>query len=86
MSNTTVQLDDEAEAILGRLHRLTGLSMAELLTRGLRAYEEQAVAQVQPTPYQIYQDLDLGPGGYARAPARAARSAVGAVIRHKHER
>ena len=37
-------------------------------------------------PYDVFQELDLGPGGDAAAPARSAKDAVADVIRRKHDR
>ena len=49
-------------------------------------YEKHALQQANRTPYSIYRELDLGEGGYAVAPARAAKSAIGDIIRRKHKR
>ena len=38
------------------------------------------------TPYAVFRRLDLGPGGYAAAPAARAKTAVAAVIGEKHRR
>lgn len=86
MGTRTVRLDDEAEKTLGRLRSLTGLSISEVLKRGLHAYEAQASVEAARKPYDIYRELDLGPGGYAGAPARGAKSAVAEAIRRKHTR
>jgi hypothetical protein len=86
MGTRTVRLDDEAEETLGHLRSLTGLSISEVLKRGLHAYAAQAAEQVDRTPYDIYRELDLGPGGYADAPAREAKTAVANLIRRKHQR
>jgi hypothetical protein len=86
MATRTVRLDDEAETTLERLRRITGLSISEVLKRGLAAYETQALAETSRRPYDIYRALDLGPGGYAAAPARDAKSAVSDAIRRKHGR
>ena len=86
MGTRTVRLDDEAEKSLENLRHLTGLSISEVLKRGLRVYERQALEEVNRRPYDIYRELDLGPGGYARAPARAAKSAIADFIRRKHGR
>lgn len=86
MSTRTVRLDEEAEETLERLRNLTGLSISEVLKRGLSAYESEAVSQAQRTPYDIYRQLDLGEGGYARAPATEAKRAVKDAIRRKHQR
>ncbi len=86
MSTRTVRLDDEAEQTLARLRSVTGLSISEVLTRGLKAYEAQALQQAHRLPYDIYRELDLGQGGYAIAPAKDAKSAIAEVIRRKHQR
>ena len=86
MGTRTVRLDDEAEQALQRLRTITGLTISEVLKHGLKAYEGQALQQAKRTPYDIYRELDLGPGGYAVAPAREAKSAVAQVIRRKHKR
>ena len=86
MATRTVRLDDEAETTLERLRRVTGLSISEVVKRGLAAYETQALPQTSRRPYDIYRELDLGPGGDATAPAREAKSAVADAIRRKHGR
>ena len=70
MGTRTVRLDEEAERTLERLRNVTGLSISEVLKRGLSAFEAQAMDQADRRPYDIYRKLDLGEGGYARAPAR----------------
>lgn len=86
MATRTVRLDDEAEITLERLRRITGLSISEVLKRGLAAYETQALAEASRRAYDVYRELDLGPGGYAAAPARKAKSTVAEAIRRKHGR
>lgn len=86
MGTRTVRLDEEAERTLERLRNVTGLSISEVLKRGLSAFEAQAMDQADRRPYDIYRKLDLGEGGYARAPARRAKSAVVEAIQRKHER
>jgi Arc/MetJ-type ribon-helix-helix transcriptional regulator len=86
MSTRTVRLDDEAEKTLERLRNITGLSISEVLKRGLRAYESEAMERTHRKPYDIYRELDLGEGGYAVAPAKEAKTAVADAIRRKHKR
>ena len=86
MGTRTVRLDDEAEKTLVRLRNMTGMSISEVLKRGLSAYEKQALEQASRTPYAIYRELELGEGGYAIAPARDAKSAAAAAIRRKQKR
>ena len=84
MATRTVRLDDEAERTLASLTRMTGLSISEVLKRGLMAYRQQALnGPAARTPYGLLCQLDLGPGGYARAPAREAKSAIKAAILRK---
>ena len=84
MGTRTVRLDDEAEKSLERLRSITGLSVSQVLKAGLTAFEIQALQQAKRKPYDIYRELDLGEGGYARAPAAQAKSALADVIRRKH--
>ncbi|WP_295400860.1 ribbon-helix-helix protein, CopG family [uncultured Thiocystis sp.] len=83
MGTRTVRLDDEAEKTLERLRNLTGISISEILKRGLSAYETEAVTQAHRKPYDIYCELALGEGGYAVAPARESKRAVADAIRRK---
>ena len=86
MSTRTVRLDDEAEKTLAKLTRITGLSISEVLKRGLMVYEDKALQESRQKPYDIFHRLDLGDGGYAVAPAREAKSAVKEAIKKKHGR
>jgi hypothetical protein len=87
MATRTVRLDAEAERTLASLTRMTGLSISEVLKRGLMSYKQQAMnGPVARTPYELLCRLDLGPGGYARAPAKDAKSAVKAAIVQKHRK
>ena len=86
MTTRTVRLDDEAEKTLQRLRTLTGLSISEVLKRGLSAYESDALANAVRRPYDVYRDLDLGDGGHAHAPGREAKAAIADVIRRKQRR
>lgn len=86
MGTRTVRLDDEAERTLAELRRLTGLSISEVLKRGLIAFQRSALEGAAERPYDIYSRLDLGPGGSAAAPAARARAAVAGAIAKKHRR
>jgi hypothetical protein len=86
MGIRTVRLDDEAERELARLRNATGLSISEVLKRGLKAYRAQVAGESPRTPYEVFKEIDLGPGGYARAPARQAKVAVAGLIRRKYRR
>jgi hypothetical protein len=86
MATRTVRLDDEAEAALTEIRKATGLPISEALKRGLYALLERVTREAKRTPYEIYKELDLGPGGYAIAPARDAKRAVREAIRKKLSR
>jgi hypothetical protein len=86
MGTRTVRLDDDAERALARLRRLTGLSISEVLKRGLAAYEQAAFREPPVRAYDVYARLDLGRGGWSLTPAREAKGAVRDVIRRKHAR
>ena len=86
MSIRTVRLDDDAEATLAALRKQTGLSISDVLKRGLESYAKAVREEVAETPFDIYRRLDLGPGGYAVAPARDAKAAVVETLRRKHQR
>lgn len=86
MATRTVRLDDEAEAALKEIRKATGLPISEALKQGLHALQERVAQQVSRTPWEIYQEIDPGPGGYAIAPARDAKRAVREAIRKKLNR
>jgi hypothetical protein len=86
MGTRTVRLDDAAERTLARLRKLTGLSISEVLKRGLAAYEQTALREPTARPYEVYAQLDLGRGGWAIAPAREAKRAAREAVRRKHGR
>ena len=85
MGTRTVRLNAACELKLEEVCKRTGLSVSEVLRRGIEAYAA-SVDQSAETPYEVFSRLDLGPGGYAVAPAREAKQAVARVIRRKHNR
>ena len=84
MALRTVRLDDESEKILKELIMETGMSISALLKEGLTVLRERR-AQSAPrrTAWEIYEELDLGPGGYAVAPSTEVRQGVQEAIRRK---
>ena len=86
MSVKTVRLEPRSEALLARLVRHTGMNPSQTLKAGLAALDERLRAEGggRARPWDVYRDLDLGPGGYARAPARQAKRAVARIVRRKH--
>lgn len=84
MATRTVRLDQHTERTLQRLRKETGLTISEVLKRGVDAYAERnAVAQ---TPYDIYERIALGSGGWAHAPATDAKRQLRELIARKHRR
>lgn len=86
MGTRTVRLDDEAEKTLARLRKATGLSISEVLKRGLVTFEQQARRRTVVRPIDVYRRLALGQGGWSIAPARDAKQAVRESIRRKLDR
>ncbi len=86
MATRTVRLDDEAEEALRQIRERTGLPISEALKRGLRSLQKEIAEQPKPTAWEIYKQLDIGPGGYAIAPARDYKRALREKLRKKHGR
>ena len=86
MATRTVRLDDEAEAALRQIRNRTGLPISEALKRGLRSLQQEINGRATPTPWEAYRRLDIGPGGYAVAPAREYKKTLRDTLRKKHRR
>jgi hypothetical protein len=86
MGIRTVRLDSETENVLKEVRRVTGLSMSAALKRGLRVLRDEATRQGHRPPYDVYQTLDLGPGGYAIAPSSQTRRGMVESLRRKQRR
>ena len=86
MATRTVRLDDEAEEALQEVREATGLPISEALKQGLRALQERVRNGSRRTPYDIYTELDLGPGGDAIAPSTEVRRGVRESLRKKLRR
>jgi Arc/MetJ-type ribon-helix-helix transcriptional regulator len=86
MATRTVRLDSEEEEVLAELVRKTKLPVSDVLRRGLRALEKESLETAPPTPFDVYERLDLGPGGYANRPATESRRAAREAILRKHRR
>jgi hypothetical protein len=84
MRTRTVRLDEEEERQLETVMKRTGLTASAVLKRGVREVHGQLAAK--RSFWEVYEKLDLGPGGYALAPAADAKRAVREIIRRKHER
>lgn len=86
MAAHTVRLDEDSGEILEELVEETGLPIQDLLRQGLLALRQQLPRPGRRHPYEIYQELDLGPGGYAIAPSTETRRGVQEAIRRKIQR
>lgn len=86
MGTRTVRLDDETEKSLDEIRQATGLSISEVLKKGILAFRTEVARKAETTPYEIYAELDLGPGGYAIAPATDTRRGVKEALKRKHRR
>jgi hypothetical protein len=82
MALRTVRLDPDSEEILEGLTHEMGLSVSAVFKEGLLALRNQRVS-VAPKAYEIFSELDLGPGGYALAPSTQTRRGVEEVLRRR---
>jgi hypothetical protein len=83
VATRTVRLDDEAEAVLQQIRDATGLPISEALKRGLQSLKQRVSEESGRRPYDVFRELDLGPGGYAVAPSTDTRRGVRAALRKK---
>lgn len=83
MAIRTVRLDDEDEATLRQIREATGLPISEVLKQGLQSLKQQVRQSSGQRPYDFYERLDLGPGGYASAPSTETRRGVATALRKK---
>jgi hypothetical protein len=79
----TVRLDDEAEKALEQIIQVAGLSISGAFKRGLILLRDDLAQRAQRVPYDIYAELDLGPGSYAIAPSTDTRRGVQEAIKRK---
>jgi hypothetical protein len=86
VATRTVRLDDEAEAALEQIRHATGMPISEALKQGLRSLRARVLQDAARTPYDLYRQLDLGPGGYASAPSTDTRRGVREALRRKLRR
>ncbi len=84
MGVRTVFLDDDDEAVLAALCEQSGLSISDVLKRGLESYAQAARDETVSTPFDVYRRLDLGQSGHARGPAADAKTTVVEALREKH--
>lgn len=83
MSIKTVRMDDDDEKLLERVKRATGWSVSEVIKRGLRSLDRQLREQSSRRAFDVYKELDLGPGGYASGSASDSRKVAREAIRRR---
>jgi hypothetical protein len=86
MATRTVRFDAETERVLSEVRAATGLPISEALKRGLRALQTHVRQTPVHSAYEIYSQMDLGPGGYAIASSADTRSGVRLALGRKHGR
>ncbi len=86
MGTKTIRLDEETEQILEHIIQSTGLSISGALKKGLHVLHREIDQHTHQTPYAIYQELDLGPGGYGIAPSTKSREGVKKALQKKLRR
>ena len=83
MGTRTVRLDEESEQALEEVRQQTGLSVSAALKKGLLVLRDEVSSQATTTPYDIYRELDLGPGGYASTKSTRVREGVVEAVKRK---
>jgi hypothetical protein len=86
MATRTVRFDKETERVLSEVRAATGLPISEALKRGLRALQAHVRQSPTRTAYEVYSELDLGPGGDAVASSSETRRGVRLALKRKHGR
>ena len=86
MGIRAVRLDEESEKALTQIVTATGLSVSAAMKKGLLVLRNDVVREARRVPYDVYKELDLGPGGDAVAPATQTRRGVRSAIRRKLRR
>jgi hypothetical protein len=79
-------MDDDAERLLSRIVQTTGLSISATFKEGLKVLQNELGKTRNGSPYDIYKELNLGPGGYVKAPSSETKKAVKEAIQRKLRR
>ncbi len=83
MAIRTVRFDEETEQALNEVREATGWPISEVLKRGVQALREFVRRRPTRLPYDVYEELDLGPGGYAIAYSADSRGGVRLALKRK---
>lgn len=86
MASRTVRLDEEAESALREIRGATGMTASQALKSGLLALRRKILGDRKSAAWEVYERLDLGPGGYSTTRARDVKRGVREAVRRKHRR
>ncbi len=86
MGSRTVRLDKESEKVLAEIRKNSGLSISAVIKAGLLSFRKDINRTRSTIPYELYEQLDLGPGGYATAPSSQVKQGVKRSIGRKLRR
>src|SRR5260221_3174133 len=71
---------------MSELGAATGLPISAAIKSALRALQAHVRQTPVRTPYEVYAELDLGPGGYALASSADVRGGVRRALKRKLRR
>ena len=86
MTTRTVRFDDDTEKALDEVRAATGWPISEVLKRGVKALRARVRNRPARLPFDVYKELDLGPGGYAITSSSNSRAGVRMALKRKHGR
>jgi len=86
MGIRTIRMDDDAERLLSRIVQTTGMSISAAFKEGLKVFQGELGKDRSRSPFDIYRDLDLGPGGYVKNYSSVTKRAVKEAIQRKLRR
>jgi hypothetical protein len=86
MTTRTVRFDDDTEKALDEVRAATGWPISEVLKRGVKALRARVRNRPARLPFDVYKELDLGPGGYAITSSSNTRAGVRMALKRKHGR
>lgn len=86
MTTRTVRFDDDTEKALDEVRAATGWPISEVLKRGVKALRTRVRSRPARPPFEVYEELDLGPGGYATTSSSNTRAGVRTALKRKHGR
>jgi hypothetical protein len=76
----------EREDALEEVQRATDLPISAALKQGVVVVRDRVRAEAGAEPFAIFESIDLGEGGWARAPARRAKAAVTVLLKRRRRR